>query len=108
MPATAICRKFDGDTLARYYAYLATHLPLPFTAYYPRPVSEEEKSEFCCSVVELLDPDECLGDEFDGIFCRIRKGRFETNLPLIELHVPPGSLQFQMIEDHWYWFWNWR
>ena len=58
--------------------------------------------------MELLDPTQYLGDEFDGIFCKTRKGKFEVNLPLIELHVPEGSPNFQLIEDYWYWFWNWR
>ena len=57
---------------------------------------------------ELLDPAKCVCDEFDGIFCKTRKGRFEVNLPLIELEVPEDDPNFQLIEDYWYWFWNWR
>jgi len=100
--------KVDEDSLARYHSYLSANLPLPSIAYYPVPTNSQEKSEFRCTVVELLDPTQYLGDEFDGIFCKIRKGAFEVNLPLIELHVPSGSLQSQLIEDYWYWFWNWR
>jgi hypothetical protein len=100
--------KVDEDTLARYHAYLSASLPLPLTAYYPQPRNPREKTEFRCTVVELLDPARHLGDEFDGIFCKVRKGTFEVNLPLIELQVPQGSLSFQLIEDYWYWFWNWR
>ena len=47
-------------------------------------------------------------DEFDGIFCKTRKGKYEVNLPLTELNVPDDSPNFQFIEDYWYWFWNWR
>jgi len=100
--------KVDRDTLARYYAYLSANLSLPLTAYYPQPTSAWEKTQFRCTVLELLDPTQHLGDEFDGIFCKTRKGHFEVNLPLIELHVPHDTLDFQMIEDYWYWFWNWR
>ncbi len=100
--------KVDEETLARYYAYLSARLPLPLTAYYPQPRTAQEKAEFRCTVVELLDPTRYLGDEFDGIFCKVRKGAFEVNLPLLELHVPEGSASFQLIEDYWYWFWNWR
>ena len=59
-------------------------------------------------MVELLDPTKDICDEFDGIFCKTRKGKYETNLPLIELEVPDDSPNFQLIEDYWYWFWNWR
>jgi hypothetical protein len=100
--------KVDQDTLARYYAYLSANLPLPFTAYYPQPASAQEKAQFRCTVVELLDPARHLGDEFDGIFCKTRRGRFEVNLPLAELHVPHDSPAFQLVEDYVYWFWNWR
>ena len=68
----------------------------------------QEKVEFRCRVVELLDPTQHMGDEFDGIFCRIRKGNFEVNLPLVELFVPDESPNFQLIEDYSFWFWNWR
>ena len=78
------------------------------TAYYPQPTSAWEKIQFRCTVLELLDPTRYLGDELDGIFCQTRKGNFEVNLPLIELHVPEDSPNFQLIEDYWYWFWNWR
>ena len=68
----------------------------------------EDKTQIRCTVQELLDPTQYLGDEFDGIFCRVRQGTLEVNLPLIELHVPEDSPDFQLIEDYWYWFWNWR
>jgi hypothetical protein len=58
--------------------------------------------------IELLNPTQHLGDEFDGIFCKTRKGDFEINLPLIELELPDDSPNSQLIEDYWYWFWNWR
>jgi hypothetical protein len=100
--------KVDQDTLARYYDYLSATLSLPLMVYYPQPTTAEERAQFCCTVVELLDPTRHLGDEFDGIFCKASKGNFEVNLPLIELHIPADSPDFQLIEDYWYWFWNWR
>jgi hypothetical protein len=99
--------RMEADTLARYYAYLAANLSLPFTAYYPQPTNAAEKDQFCCDVLELLDPAQHRGDEFDGIMCRIRKGGFDVNLPLTELHAPDYS-DLQLIEDYAYWFWNWR
>jgi hypothetical protein len=47
-------------------------------------------------------------DEFDGILCKTRKGKYEINLPLNELEIPQDSPNFQLIEDYWFWFWNWR
>ena len=66
--------KVDEDTLARYYAYLSANMSLPLTAYYPQPRTPREKTQFRCTVLELLDPTQHLGDEFDGIFCKTRKG----------------------------------
>jgi hypothetical protein len=100
--------KVDEDTLFRYYEYLSANLSVPFAAHYPHPTNAEEQSEFRCYVLELLDPANHLGDEFDGIFCKTRKGKYELKLPLIELELPQGSPNCQLIEDYWYWFWNWR
>ena len=36
------------------------------------------------------------------------KGGCEVNLPLIELRVAHDSPDFDLIEEFWYWFWNWR
>ena len=101
-------RGVDDETLCRYYLYLSAKLSSPFTAYYPEPTNSREKTLFCCTVLELLDPTQHLGDEFDGIFCKTRKGNFEVNLPLVELHVPHDNPDSQLIEDYLYWFWNWR
>ncbi len=98
----------DDETILRYYRYLAARLSFPFAAYYPAPKSFEEEVEYRCTVVELLDPRKYVWDEFDGIFCKTRKGRFEVNLPLTELKVPEDTADFQLIEDYWFWFWNWR
>jgi hypothetical protein len=92
----------DDETTLRYYQYLVAHISFPFTAYYPVPKRSEEEVEYRCTVVELLDPRKHIGSEFDGIFCKARKGRFEVNLPLTELNVPEDSPNFQFIEDYWY------
>jgi hypothetical protein len=98
----------DEETLSRYYNYLTARLSFPFTAHYPKPTTSLEEMQHRCTVLELLDPARFCGDEFDGIFCKNRKGKFEVNLPLIELEVSDDSPNFQFIEDYWYWFWNWR
>ncbi len=98
----------NEETLARYFDYLSANLSFPFAAYYPEPKNSQEVIEYHCEVVELIDPAAYLGDEFDGIFCKTRKGAYDLNLPLIDLHLPEDSPNFQLIEDYWYWFWNWR
>jgi len=98
----------DEETLARYFKYLSAHLSFPFTAHYPEPTTSLEEVEQRCTVLELLDPAKDICDEFDGIFCKTRKGKYEINLPLVELEIPQDSPNFQLIEDYWFWFWNWR
>jgi hypothetical protein len=98
----------DEKTLARYAAYLSANLSLPFSAYYPQPNGAREEIEFRCEVVEVLDPARHVGDEFDGLFCKIRKGTFEVNLPLRELYMPEENANRQLIEDYAFWFANWR
>jgi len=100
--------RVDEETLFRYYQYLSANMSLPFAAYYPEPHTSQEKVQYRCAVLELLDPRKHVGDEFDGIFCKTRKGKYEINLPLIELQVPDDCPQFPLIEDYWFWFWNWR
>jgi hypothetical protein len=104
------CRwpQVDEETLSKYYRYLSASLAFPFVAHYPEPTDPQEEQDFRCVVLELLDPEECLGDEFDGIFCRTRKGKYEINLPLTELVLPEGSPNWRLVEDYSHWFWNWR
>jgi hypothetical protein len=98
----------DATTLARYYAHLTAHLALPFVAYYPRPRNAEEEIAYRCRVVRLLDPSRHLGDELDGIFCTIRKGKYDIHLPLVELLLPEGSDNLELIADYVCWFGTWR
>jgi hypothetical protein len=96
------------EPLSRYYKYLMEHLDFPFIAHFPKPMDSEEEDEFRCTVLELLDPVKHLGDGLDGIFGKTSKGKYEINLPLIDLYLPEDSFGFQLIDDYWYWFWNWR
>jgi hypothetical protein len=98
----------DDQTLSRYHRYLEANLSLPFAAHFPVPSNFREEIEFRGTVRELLDPQKYLGDEFDGIFCKLCKGRYELNLPLIDLYLPEDDPNYQWIEDYWYWFWNWH
>ena len=98
----------DDDALHEYYEYLSANLSLPFTAHYPKPTNPREEVLHECTVLGLLDPSKYVNDEIDGIFCKTQKAEFEVHLPLVELEVPKGSLNLQMIEDYGDWLWNWR
>ncbi len=100
-PATNRVPKVDRQMLWRYYQYLSANLLFPFVAHYPEPTNSREESVFRCVVLGLLDPEGHFGDEIDGLFCKTRKGKYELNLPLIELVVPQESPNFQLIEDYW-------
>jgi hypothetical protein len=106
--SSSLLPEVDDETLSRYYEYLSANLTFPFTAHYPEPANRREEAQSRCTVLELLDPSMHVGDTFDGIFCKTRKGKYEVNLPLIELEVAPDSPNFHLIEDFWYWFWNYR
>jgi hypothetical protein len=98
----------DEESLSRYYNYLSAKLSFPFAAHYPVPTTSLEEVQFRCTVLELLNPTRDIFDDIDGIFCKTRKGKYEINLPLIELELPDDSPNLQFIDDYWYWFWNWR
>jgi hypothetical protein len=100
--------KVDEETLSRYYNYLSARMSFPFTTHYPEPTTSLEEVQYRCTVLELLDPAKDIFDDFDGIYCKTRKGKYEINLPLIELKAPHDSPNLQFIEDYWHWFWNWR
>jgi hypothetical protein len=100
--------KVHDEPLSRYYKYLTEHLCFPFIAHFPKPATFQEEEEFRCTVVELLDPVKHMGDGIDGIFSKTSKGKYEINVPLIDLYLPEDSFGFQLIDDYWYWFWNWR
>ena len=99
--------RVDEKTLFQFYEYLSANLRFPFAAYYPERINLWEERAFLCVVLSLLDPEIHVGDEFDGLFCKIRKRGYELTLPLIELEIPQNSRNFQLIEDYWY-VWNWR
>jgi hypothetical protein len=100
--------RVDEQSLAQYHAYLSANLSWPFTAYYPHPTNPAEQAEFRCRAVELLHPIDDMYDEFDGLYCKVRKGDFEVNLPLVELEIADSSRNCQVVEDYWFWFSNWR
>ena len=107
LPNNSVVPRVDRRMLSRYYEYLLANMSFPFIAHYPEPTNAVEEREFRCVVSGILSPD-TLCDEFDGLFCKVRKENCKLNVPLIELVLPQKSSNFQLIEDYWYWLWNWR
>ena len=96
LPASQNLR-VNPESLASYYEYLAAHLELPFVACYPRPATPAQAAVDRCEVIELVDPRTDICDEFDGIYCQTRKGRFLVNLPLVELTILPPSKNLELL-----------
>jgi hypothetical protein len=107
LPMDRFVPKVNRKMLSRYYEHLSANLRFPFIAHFPEATNAREERNFRCVVSGLLPP-ETLGDEFDGLSCKVRKEKCILHVPLIELVVPQNSVNFQLIEDYWYWLWNWR
>lgn len=99
LPMDRIVPKVNRKILSRYYEFLSANLQFPFVAHYPEPTNAPEDREFRCVVSGLLAP-ETLGDEFDGLFCKVRKENCKLNVPLIELVIPQTGRNFQLVEDY--------
>lgn len=98
----------DGITLRRYYRYLSQNLSLPFAAWHRQPSLLGGDEEDRCTVVELIDPATGLGDESDGIFCKVRIGQQERTVPLTELVLSLDEPNGPLVEHYGDWFWHWR
>jgi hypothetical protein len=100
--------RLDDDTLYQYYSFLAENLQFPFHVSYPQSAPPFAKVEYHATVLEVLDPRKYASDDLSGIFCKTKKGKFEVNLPLVELDVPQDNPNYQLIDDYCHWFWYWR
>lgn len=96
----------NAKTLRRYYRHLKAVLRMPMIGCYPEATNATEADEFRLSVIELLDPAKYLGDEIDGLFVKTQKGKYEINLPLIEIALPQNCCNWQHIADYSYWLRN--
>ena len=96
----------DGATLRHCYRYLSENLSLPCVAWYPEPTNED--GGYPCTVLELIDPATGPGDKFAGIFCKVRKGNHERNLPLIKLEWSLDDSNCESVKRYRDCFWQWR
>jgi hypothetical protein len=104
LPSGSFLPPVNRPTLVRYFEYLSNRLTLPFEARY---YSESERVVFPVTVIELVSPNLSPADPSDGLLCATYLRDKSGVLPLAEIEPPEDSPNFQMIEDYWYWVWNW-
>ena len=97
------------ENLRRYRAFLARELAFPFFAYYREDSGDLRGAVRWVCVTGLLDP-ELGGPAFDaqGLLCVGWLRQDEVVLPLAELAVDESKPNGRLIEDYWYWVWNYR
>ncbi len=95
-----------NETLVTYFKYLANKLSFPFEAKYSFETGPIQSKTFSITVLVLLDPDDCPGDEY-GLFCQARRDRQRIELALTEVEVGKGNRNGQLVDDYSYWFVNW-
>lgn len=95
-------------TLGEFYRYLAARLVLPFCVQYYEESERLEGTDHTVTVVDLPDPAKYPVDTVLGLLCKARFRGREVRLALADLRVDEDSPNHQLIEDFWYWLWNWR
>jgi hypothetical protein len=94
------------QSLGRYHDYLQRHLRFPFRAEFH---DESQRGALRRVTVHgLVDPRLAPGDVSAGVLCRTSLGGRETTVPLAELELPEDDPNARLIDDYWYWAWNWR
>jgi hypothetical protein len=99
--------KVTPQSLDRYGRYLTRHLSFPFPARYHEEAGPHRGALRNVSVVALLDPafTPTLGSV--GILCRAVLADGEIVVPLADLEPDEDDRNARLIDDYWYWVWNW-
>lgn len=97
--------KVSHAALLAYYRHLLPRLPLPFLAEY---FEEGNAGASQVVVTGLADPHRAAADPFAGLLATVQVGSRAIEAPLVDLKVPLDSPCFEMLEDYWYWLWNWQ
>lgn len=94
----------NQDSLRRFHQTLESNLAFPFPAVYHEPVGQTGDATHQVTVVGLCDPS--THSTKQGLLCRaVRHGEL-VELPLVEIEVSFGNLNFELIEKYWSWAWN--
>jgi len=101
--------KVKFEWLQKYFEYLAAHLSFPFEAQHTEEIGFYQQPSYSqVKVVAILIPDSDPAREYSGLICKVVKAEQEIEVPLVDLEVDEQNPNFQLIEDFWYWIWNWR
>lgn len=98
--------RVSAETLRRYYEFLHDNLRFPFTARYHAEAGAA-RGVHPVRVTGLIDPDRTDADASLGLLCQTRAANRAT-VPLADLEVDEGGLNALLVEDYWYWLWNWQ
>jgi hypothetical protein len=97
--------KINAATLFRYYRYLSSRLTLPCEARYS---SDSDDTVYPVTVIRLVDPQTMRCDNRAGLSCIVYQRNKADALPLVDIEVGHDCPNFQILEDYWFWVWNWR
>lgn len=91
-------------TLLAYCKFLRDRLSMPFEAEH---YSVHSRTAHRVTVVDLLSPTQPDAETSRGLVCLARCGDRVLRLPLVDLEVSENDPKFHLIEDYWFWAWNW-
>lgn len=97
--------KVNAATMLTYYRYLASRLTLPCEARYS---SDADGMIYPVTVTGLIDPQTMPPDNPVGLCCMVYHRNKAEVMPLVDIEVGYDSPNFQLLEDYWFWLWNWR
>ena len=97
--------KVNAERMLRYYRYLLPHLTLPCEARFS---SDAAGVVYPVAVTGLVDPETTPSDKRTGLCCIVSYRNDVGFLPLVDIEVDADSPNFQLLEDYWFWLWNWR
>ena len=97
--------KVNAESMLRYYRYLISRMTLPCEACYS---SDAEGTIYPVTVTGLVDPEAMPSDNRVGLCCIAYFKNKLDFLPLVDIEVDDDSPNFQLLEDYWFWLWNWR
>lgn len=100
--------RVNGQSVRRYYEHLLRHLSFPFLAQYHEEAGPHRGTLRRVTVTGLIDPLVPPTAASTGVLCRVSLPGTETTVPLTELELDDNSVNARLIDDYWYWVWNWR
>ena len=95
----------NAETMLAYYRYLSSCLTLPCEARYS---SDAAGTVYPVTVTGLVDPQTAPSDNRIGLACVAYCRNKLDFLPLLDIEVEHDSPNSQILEDYWFWLWNWR